>query len=370
MSSLGIRLGLDRERQEQLLPILRERLADWLRLSFRHDILVARAVRGLQIEAARSFDRLVLNPLLQLVVDRVPQAQLRTGDLSRDLFPELVSLRAAVEDVVRQGVSAVQRLTETRVAEIARGEVRWAEASFRKVVGEEFGAGVAEAFGAGVEQKAATSLRDRVWLGDSTEKWFEKALETPTADAARAYITTGVKQGLTLDEMTKGIAGTRTQKGILARPKATAQALVRTAATHATSIAQVESFRALGITHWRFVATLDLRTSIQCASNDGQVYPLDEGPLPPLHPNCRSKPSPVINPNREPRGQRAALGGQVPASTTFEDWLGTQTQAEQNIVLGRAKAEAWRSGKLTLADMLGRDLQPLSLAELKELDRL
>lgn len=86
--------------------------------------------------------------------------------------------------------------------------------------------------------------------------------------------------------------------------------------------------------------------------------------------NCRSKPSPVINPNREPRGQRAALGGQVPASTTFEDWLGTQTQAEQNIVLGRAKAEAWRSGKLSLADMLGRDLQPLSLADLKELDRL
>ena len=40
------------------------------------------------------------------------------------------------------------------------------------------------------------------------------------------------------------------------------------------------------------------------------------------------------------RGQRAALGGQVPASTTFEEWLGTQTQAEQNIVLGRAKAEA------------------------------
>ena len=60
----------------------------------------------------------------------------------------------------------------------------------------------------------------------------------------------------------------------------------------------------------------------------------------------------------------------MPASTNFEEWLGSQSVADQNVVLGRAKAEAWRAGKLDLRDMLGRDLQPLTLAELKDLDRL
>lgn len=368
MSSFGIALPSDR--RPGLLAALRDRLGDWMRLSFRHDLLVARAVRGVQLEIVRQFDARVINPLLVLVAEQVPRAQIRSGDLARDLFPELVSLRAAVEQTVASGVAALRRLTEERVAEIARGEVRWVGASIRSVVGEEFGAGIAARFGEGVEQRAAQSLRDRVWLGDSTEKWFEKALQQPAADAARSYITTGVKQGLTVDEMTKAIGGTRTQKGILDRPKATAQAIVRTASTHASSVSRMESFKELGVRYWRFMATLDLRTTVQCASLDGQIYPVGEGPMPPLHPNCRSVASPAFRPDEEPRGKRAALGGQVPASTNFEEWLGSQSVADQNLVLGRAKAEAWRAGKLELRDMLGRDMQPLTLAELKDLDRL
>jgi hypothetical protein len=39
-------------------------------------------------------------------------------------------------------------------------------------------------------------------------------------------------------------------------------------------------------------------------------------------------------------------------------------------VLGKTKAAAWRRGDLTLRDMLGADLQPLTLAELRRMDRL
>lgn len=370
MTSTLFGLALPRNVRDDVLRAFRARIGDWWKLAYRHDLLTARAVRGIQIEATKLFDRRVINPLLRLVADQVPQAQIRSGDLARDLFPELVSLRNAVERTVAAGVGEIRKLTEDRVAEIARGEVRWLSASIAAVVGNEFGAGVRDVFGDGVVQRATQSLRDRVWLGDSTEKWFQKALETPTADAARAYITTGVKQGLTVREMTSAIAGTRTQAGILDRPKATAAALVRTASTHATNSSRMESFRALGVTHWRFIATLDLRTSKQCAANDGEVYPIGEGPIPPLHPNCRSVAAPELFPNREPRGQRAALGGQVPANTTFEDWFGALSKAEQDRWAGPARAEAFRAGKLTLKDLVGRDLQPLRLDELEALDRL
>jgi hypothetical protein len=83
--------------------------------------------------------------------------------------------------------------------------------------------------------------------------------------------------------------------------------------------------------------------------------------------NCRSTTVPYFG---DPIGNRASTDGPVPASQTFPQWLEGRSIAEQNEVLGKTKATAWRAGKLTLAQMLGRDLQPLSLAELRRLDRL
>ena len=145
-------------------------------------------------------------------------------------------------------------------------------------------------------------------------------------------------------------------------------ALVRTAATSASSQQRMQSFDALGVTEWRFVATLDHRTSKQCAVNDGLVFKLGEGPVPPLHPNCRSTAVPYFG--GDSVGTRASQDGQVPADTTFAQWIETQPRAAQDQVLGKTVAQAWRSGKLTLQQTLGRDLEPLTLAELRELDRL
>ena len=79
--------------------------------------------------------------------------------------------------------------------------------------------------------------------------------------------------------------------------------------------------------------------------------------------------APVIE-GVEPFGTRASIKGPVTASTRFEEWLGQLPQNEQEMVIGKAKARAWRAGKLTLKQMLGADLQPLTLAELEGLDLL
>lgn len=356
--------------QQRIRRTLRDRIDEWLQLSYRHDVLVGRAVRGLQIEATALFDREVVRPLLVKVGGSLSSVQLRTGDLVRDLFPELVGLRAEIERVVHRGSEAIRTVTEQRMGEIARQEVRWVDTAARRVLGDDFGAGMAGRFGDGVPAQAERSVRENTWLGDTTEKWFEKLLDRPTADKARAWVTTGVKQGLSVDEITRGLAGTKTQTGVLDGGRFAAKALVRTAATHAASEARGAAFRELGLTHWRFVATLDHRTSLQCASEDGKVYPVGEGEMPPLHINCRSVAVPAFGPDDEPSGKRASIRGQVPASTTFEEWVETIPKGEQDRYFGKTKAAAWRAGKLTLKDMLGRDMQPLTLAELRELDRL
>jgi hypothetical protein len=129
---------------------------------------------------------------------------------------------------------------------------------------------------------------------------------------------------------------------------------------------QIESFAELGVDEWEFCATLDASTSKQCAAYDGQHFPLREGPLPPLHPSCRSKPVPYFGDGTDNEGERASADGPVSGATKFRDWIEDQGEDVQNKVFGSTVATAWRAGRLTIDQMLGRDLQPLTLAELRK----
>lgn len=71
-----------------------------------------------------------------------------------------------------------------------------------------------------------------------------------------------------------------------------ARRLVRTESCYVANQAEMESYKECDIEKYRFVATLDLRTSDICASLDGEVFPVDKQQpgvnCPPMHPNCRS----------------------------------------------------------------------------------
>lgn len=360
MTSIGV---LPVESRAKLRALLRKRSAEWLALFYRHEVLVARTVRGMQVEAQQEFDRAVVNPLLRAIGGTLGSFTPRGSDLIPEAFPEIAALRREIETTVAQGSDAVRKLTEQRMAEIARQEVRWTAESARKMD---------PAFGSvtpPMEARVVAQVLARPVLGERVEKVFEKMLATPTADSVRAWVNTGITQGLTTDEVVRGLRGTREQVGILTdKPRYAVGALVRTAATHSSTVSRMESYKAIGVDSYRFVATLDNKTSLQCASQDGKVFPIGKGPVPPLHPNCRSSTVPDFG--RDPDGTRASVTGPVPADQTFRDWLEGRSVGEQNEVLGRTKAEAWRSGKLSIDKMLGADLQPLSLSELRDLDRL
>ena len=63
--------------------------------------------------------------------------------------------------------------------------------------------------------------------------------------------------------------------------------LVRTETNHFNTEATMHSYKGIGLDQWVYIATLDSRTDDVCAEHDGKRYPLHEGPLPPLHPDCR-----------------------------------------------------------------------------------
>lgn len=157
-----------------------------------------------------------------------------------------------------------------------------------------------------------------------------------------------------------------------------------------------------------YVATLDVRTTIECSARDGKVFERGTGPIPPLHFRCRSLRVPYLNPdNLRNRGfdpttekellseyakqsgtakvisrgslarghktkfdqfsrkRKRELVGQVPAVTNYNDWLKNQSKAFQEQVLGITRAKIFRTGKVRLDKFVAREGDILTLDQLR-----
>lgn len=128
------------------------------------------------------------------------------------------------------------------------------------------------------------------------------------------------------------------------------------------------------------IATLDSRTTLQCAARDSKQWDFEtKKPIghsipyqvPPIHPNCRSVMGiRLIGAPMEYEGERRARDPDgtrklVPAGTSFEDWFESLTPSEQDDLFGSTRSRLWREDKLTLSEMLDFSGQPLSIAELQ-----
>ena len=157
-----------------------------------------------------------------------------------------------------------------------------------------------------------------------------------------------------------------------------------------------------------YVATLDSRTTHICMSLDGNKYKLGEGPIPPVHFQCRSMRVAVVTPEvvgkrpiREftkqglvrdysrqnglkvqskrvnlPRGHKGAfdsfarkrmreLTGRAPAKTTYQEFLTRQSVEFQNDVLGVARGKLFRNGGLTLDKFVDQSGKVFTLEQLQ-----
>lgn len=126
----------------------------------------------------------------------------------------------------------------------------------------------------------------------------------------------------------------------------------------------------------RWLATLDSHTCLICAPRDGLEWdtrtkrPIGHN-LPymdaPAHVGCRCKMIPVTEFSKAvmEAGERASTFGPVKGSTTFAQFLKRQTPEFQESILGKGRAELFRSGKITLRDLVSGRGSPLTLKQLE-----
>jgi SPP1 gp7 family putative phage head morphogenesis protein len=134
-------------------------------------------------------------------------------------------------------------------------------------------------------------------------------------------------------------------------------ALIRTSVNQMANSASQQVYEAnQDITQrYRYVATLDTRTSSICRALDGKEFEYGKGPLPPQHFNCRSTTVAIINYEElgfdpPPEGTRASIGGQVPIDQTYGQWLANQDMP--------TKAKALGVGKVAYFDRLSDKYGP------------
>lgn len=253
-------------------------------------------------------------------------------------------------------------------------------------------------------------VREHPFEGRVLSSW---AKDIAATDIRRIedQIKIGMVQGEDSRTIAKRVVGTAKLKGkdgITQITRGNAQALTRTAVNSLSNAARSEFYLQNSDLFEAevFVATLDSRTTLVCAGNDGKQFKLGEGPVPPLHFNCRSLRVPVIDgevlgdrpakPTTEkqllrefnaennlnassranlPRGTKGAfdeykrkrvreLTGQVPAKTSYQEWLKAQSGSFQDDTLGKTKAKLFRKGGLTLDKFTDEKGTELTLSQL------
>lgn len=231
----------------------------------------------------------------------------------------------------------------------------------------------------GAEQIVA-AVNSRPFQGKLLKEVY-KELPSSAFRQVRDTIRAGFIEGRTTDQIVRDLRGTAAQgykDGILAKTKRDVESVVRTAVNHTANTARDYTYAANDdlIKGVRWNATLDSRTSLVCAGRDGKIYPVDSGPRPPAHFNCRSSTSPVLKSWRElgfdadelPASTRASMNGQVPADTDFDGWLRKQPRDVQNDVLGDKKADLFRAG-LKVERFTDRKGAELTLDQLRQREK-
>lgn len=198
--------------------------------------------------------------------------------------------------------------------------------------------------------------------------------------AVNNLVRKGYADGWTNQQLVQAIRGTKKlnySDGIVARIGRNADAVIRTAIQHVASTARMETWAANAdiIEGYRWVSTLDNKTTTTCRSLDGQVFKLGRGPRPPVHIRCRSTTVAKVDPKYgflDEGATRSSSSGYVDGDLTYYGWLKTQPGAFQDSAIGPTRGKLLRDGGLTAEEFarlnLGRNFEPLTLEEMRKLE--
>lgn len=315
-------------------------------------------------------------------IDKALRDRLSGDELTAFSRTRLERLLADTEATLTQILGRWQKGLTKELGDIAVSEARFeAQALTRIVRNPDF-----ESVLPGDEQIRAAVMAAPLLVRGAGGGQLMETLLTGFVESERDLIVGNIRRGFyegqTNAQIIKGIRGTVALKyadGELAKINRHAEALTRTAVNHVATSARTELYRANAdlVKGVKWLSVLDNRTSDICQGLSGTEWPIDTGPRPPAHINCRSTVVPILDERFDflDKGARqAAQFGPVDAKETYFSWLQKQSPAFQDKVLGPVRGKLLRDGGLSAERFrqlrLDRNFKPLTLAEMQKLEPL
>jgi SPP1 gp7 family putative phage head morphogenesis protein len=328
------------------MPTVNETLLD---SSIQHSIDSIRYSNGVVRRMLALLNRVDpdLNAKLTAALERLPPESFTVERLD--------ALLASVMSLNKEVYNALQTAMEGELKELVSYEAEYQKKLFETVIPVKLSiapVNVEAVYAAALSRPFSISKDGAVPMGE-----YLKGLEADRADKIRDAIRLGYVEGETIDQITRRIRGTRTNNyadGLLEAPRRYVEGMVRTSINHVSNFTRQRFYEANDdvVKGVMWVSTLDGHTSQICRIRDLKVFPVNSGPRPPAHINCRSSTTPVLKSWRElgidiedeAPSSRAAMSGQVPEGMNYQQWLQKQSAAVQDDVLGESRGKLFRNG--------------------------
>jgi len=205
--------------------------------------------------------------------------------------------------------------------------------------------------------------------GASTLAIWLATLQAVDFSRIRDALMLAAAQKESVDTAVARVVGTEDRQfrdGVAAITRNNIRAILATSIVHVASFVREHLWaRTEKIVGMVWVSILDSRTTAVCRARDNKVVMfgdnappegasllVPQGARPPAHPNCRSR-------------MVAFVAGAIPIRKTFDEFLREQTVENQNKILGVAKANLYRQGKVTLDDFVDDLGEELTITQLK-----
>lgn len=302
---------------------------------------------------------------------------------SQDPEIDRARLEQMVEQIRALNATIVSRMADTLSAELqdlAAAEIASQTEALSEAMPAAVRANLAIVAPAPIQVWAAATANPM--QGRYLREWYQ-SLESSRQARLRDAIRIGFVEGESIDQLVRRVRGTRAAQykdGVMEISRRDAAAVVRTAVNHVSNVARQETYRQNDsvVKKWQFLATLDGRTTLTCASLNLKTFPVGEGPQPPRHVNCRSTSTPVLSAasgipgvdwRRLPKATRSSMDGQVAADISFSDWLRGKPRDFIEDYLGPTRAKLFIEGRLTVDKFVDRRGNELTLDQIRQRER-
>ncbi len=329
----------------------------------RHAVFLQQLEKGEALRIGRFMKQNVFPSIFQKLMTELGKVKdIKTIGSARRI-KRLNQMLASVKQTAIAGFVRAEKQAISRLVDVSRFEAQWNINTIERTVPLDISMVMPS------NAVLRTLVTTKAFGGpDNQHKldtWF-KGLSRSVRNNVNKQLRVGIAAGESVPAL-----GKRVQKAFSTGTKQ-AQAIARTMTSAVVHNAREEVFKANKaiVPKVQWTATLDDRTTVVCINLDGKVFETGKGPRPPIHFQCRSTVVPVTPSWQEfgvsdpPPGTRASMNGAVPDKVTYKQWFAKQSKSTQIKVLGKKKAELFRSGRVKIEKFSSRDLKPLTLKQI------